>query len=96
MVFHASFAVSLLAIEDAIPGGTVLHICSSVLDGIPHHPRPQLHLHQERPVRVIGLGEYGISTPSTHLTDYSLDHCSFFGGVVAGLLGCRIAVSSLP
>jgi hypothetical protein len=53
-------------------------------------PRLQLHLHQERPIGVIGLSEGRVATPAANLTNHHLDHNSIFGGVVvAGSLATR-------
>jgi hypothetical protein len=56
-------------------------IFDDALDGM----RLQLHLHQEHPTEVIGLGEGRVASPRTYLTNHPLDHDSFFGGVF-GLL----------
>jgi hypothetical protein len=48
---------------------------------------PSIHLHQERPIEVIGLGEGRVATPAANLTNHPLDHNFIFRGViVAGSL----------
>jgi hypothetical protein len=62
----------------------------TVLDDALESPRLQLHLHQERPIGVIGLGEGRVATPAVNLTNHPLDHNSVFGGViVTGSLASR-------
>jgi hypothetical protein len=62
----------------------------AVLDEAPEGPRLQLHLHQERSIRVIGLDEGKVATPAANLMNQPLDHNSVFGGVVvAGSLVSR-------
>jgi hypothetical protein len=57
-------------------------IGAAILDDASGSPWLQLHLHQEHPIRVIGLGEGRVATPSANLTNHPLDHNSIFGGVI--------------
>jgi hypothetical protein len=62
-------------------------IGAAVLDDALESLRLQLHLHQEHPIGVIGLGEGRVATPAANLMNHPLDHNSVFGGViVAGSL----------
>jgi hypothetical protein len=62
-------------------------IGAAVLDDALESLRLQLHLHQEHPIGVIGLGEGRVATPTANLMNHPLDHNSVFGGViVAGSL----------
>jgi hypothetical protein len=63
-----------------------LLIGTADLDDVPERPRLQLHLHQERPIRVIGLGENEVAAPTAHLTNHPLDYDVVVGGAVGGLL----------
>jgi hypothetical protein len=63
----------------------LLLIGAAILDDTPESSRLQLHLHQERPVRVIGLDEGRIASSTAYLTNHPLDYKSIFGGGV-GLL----------
>jgi hypothetical protein len=56
-----------------------------VVDDAPESPRLQLHLHRECSIRVIGLGESRVSSPTTYLMNHPLDHDSVFVGVIGHL-----------
>jgi hypothetical protein len=47
----------------------------------PPNPRLQLHIHQERPIRVISLGESRVTSLIAYLTNQPMDHDSVFRGV---------------
>jgi hypothetical protein len=65
-------------------------ISAAIPDDAPESPRLQIHLHQEHPIRVIGLGEGMVATLVVNLTNHPLDHNSVFGGViVVGSLASR-------
>jgi hypothetical protein len=57
-------------------------IGGAILDDDLESPRLQLHLHQERPIGVIYLGEGRVATPTANLMNHPLDHNSIFGGVI--------------
>jgi hypothetical protein len=61
----------------------LLLIGVTVLDDAPESMHLQLYLHQERPIRVIGLCEDRVATPAAYLMNRPLDHYSIFEGVVA-------------
>jgi hypothetical protein len=50
------------ATQDVKRHHLVLLIGATILDDAPENPRVQLHLHQERPIKVIGIGEGRIAT----------------------------------
>jgi hypothetical protein len=58
----------------------------AVLDDALESPRIQLHLHQECPIGVIGLGEGWLATPVANLMNHPLDYNSVFAAVVIGSL----------
>jgi hypothetical protein len=60
-------------------------IGAAILDYTPENMCLQLHLHQERPIAIIGLGEGRVASPAAYLTNHPLDYDSIFGGVI-GLL----------
>jgi hypothetical protein len=73
----------------------MVRIGATVLHDVLEHARHQLHLHQECPIRVVGLSNDGIATPGTHLKDYLLDHHTIFGGVVVRFLPGHLQRSRL-
>jgi hypothetical protein len=65
----------------------LLLISPAVLDDTPEGPR--IHLHQERPILIIDLGEGRVVTFIANLMNHSLDHNTVFRGVIVGSLASR-------
>jgi hypothetical protein len=91
IVSQASLSVSFLAIRwyCAAQGVKCHHLLlligTVILDDAPKSPHFQLHLQQERPIRVIGLSKSRVATSAAYLMYHPLYHDPIFGGIV-GLL----------
>jgi hypothetical protein len=66
----------------------VLVVAAARLNHRPETPGLELHLHEQRPVEVIRLGEGGVATPSSHLTNHPLN-----GAAARGIAAATASLS---
>jgi hypothetical protein len=63
-----------------------MRIDTTQLDRVLESSGFEFHLHQERPIEVVRLGQGGAATPTANFVNHPLDHHSIFRGALVALL----------